>query len=109
VCELTRLALDSAAQWRPTIGALIGLAYLVGRVLHHVTDVLVEVNPRQERLYRQMFGFVAPAGKQLCPRGKARAVLLWLEVERLDGRLPDFGFLNRSLSVPSVAHALAAS
>jgi len=108
VCELTRLALDSAAEWRPTIGALIGLAYLVGRVLHDVTDVFVEVNPRHERFYRQMFGFVAAAGKQLCPRVKAPAVLLWLELERLDGRLADFGFLNRPLLAPSVAHALAA-
>jgi hypothetical protein len=56
-----------------------------------------------------MFGCVVAAGKQLCPRVKAPAVLLWLEVERLDGRLADFGFLNRSLSAPSVAHALAAS
>ena len=108
VCELTRLALDAAAEWRPTLGALIGLAYLVGRVLHDATDVFVEVNPRHERFYRQMFGFVAAAGNQICPRVKAPAVLLRLEVERLDGRLADFGLLKRSLPVPSVARALAA-
>jgi hypothetical protein len=108
VCELTRLAIDSAAEWRPTLGALLGLAYLVGRALHEVTDVFVEVNPRHERFYRHMFGFVTAAGRQICPRVKAPAVLLRLEVERLDARLVDYGFLSRALFGPIPAHALAA-
>jgi hypothetical protein len=35
VCELTRLAIEVDAAWRPTLGALIGLAYLVGRAIRY--------------------------------------------------------------------------
>lgn len=94
VCELTRLAIDSAADWRATLGALFGLAYLVGRVLHDVTDVFVEVNPRHERFYRHMFGFVTAAGRQICPRVKAPAVLLRLELERFDAVVQRVGGWN---------------
>jgi hypothetical protein len=87
LCELTRLAIDVDAAWRPTLGALIGLAYLAGRALHDVTDVFVEVNPRHARFYQRMFGFVAAAGERFCPRVEAPAVLLRLELERLEARL----------------------
>jgi hypothetical protein len=87
LCELTRLAIDVDAAWRPTLGALIGLAYLAGRALHEVTDVFVEVNPRHARFYQRMFGFVVAAGERFCPRVEAPAVLLRLELERLDARL----------------------
>jgi hypothetical protein len=108
VCELTRLAIDAAADWRATLGALFGLAYLVGRVLHDATDVFVEVNPRHERFYRQMFGFVTAAGQRLCPRVKAPAVLLRLELERLDARLAALALAGRGRFAPRLAHALAA-
>ena len=91
VCELTRLAIEADAPWQPTLGALIGLAYLVGRTVHDVTDVFVEVNPRHERFYERMFGFVAAAGRRICPRVEAPAVLLRLELERLDLRLRNLG------------------
>lgn len=108
VCELTRLAIDAAADWRATLGALFGLAYLVGRLLHEVTDVFVEVNPRHERFYRHMFGFVGAAGQRMCPRVKAPAVLLRLELERLDARLAELALANRALFGLRPAHALAA-
>lgn len=108
VCELTRLAIDSAADWRTTLGALFGFAYLVGRVLHDVTDVFVEVNPRHERFYRQMFGFVGAAGRQICPRVQAPAVLLRLELERLEARLVGLELASRGLFGPRLGHALAA-
>jgi hypothetical protein len=91
LCELTRLAIDSDAAWRPTLGALIGLAYLAGRTLHEVTDVFVEVNPRHARFYQRMFGFVAAAGERFCPRVEAPAVLLRLELDRFEARLRQLG------------------
>lgn len=108
VCELTRLAIDSAADWRATLGSLFGLAYRVGRLLHGATDVFVEVNPRHERFYRHMFGFVTAAGRRICPRVKAPAVLLHLELERLDARLAALGLANRGPCAPCFAPALAA-
>jgi hypothetical protein len=96
LCELTRLAIDADAAWRPTLGALIGLAYLAGRTLHEVTDVFVEVNPRHARFYQRMFGFVAAAGERFCPRVEAPAVLLRLELERLESRLRHLALFARA-------------
>ena len=85
-CELTRLAIDAAADWRPTLGALVGLAYTVSRTFYEVTDVFVEVNPRHERFYRQIFGFAAAGARRICPRVGAPAVLLRLDLEQLEQR-----------------------
>jgi hypothetical protein len=94
MCELTRLAIEVDAAWRPTLGALIGLAYLVGRAVHDVTDVFVEVNPRHVRFYQRMFGFVAAGGLQVCPRVAAPAVLLRLELDRFDAVVRRVGGWN---------------
>jgi hypothetical protein len=91
LCELTRLAIDVDAAWRPTLVSLVGLAYLAGRTLHQVTDVFVEVNPRHVRFYQRMFGFVAAAGQRMCPRVGAPAVLLRLELDRFEARLRQLG------------------
>ncbi len=87
VCELTRLALTRGADSRSVLSALFGLAYAVGRQLREVTDVFVEVNPRHVAFYRKLFGFVVAAGQRVCPRVLAPAVLLRLELERLEARL----------------------
>ena len=91
VCELTRLAIEVGAAWQPTLGVLVGLAYLAARVIHQATDVFVEVNPRHARFYERMFGFVAAAGQRICPRVAAPAVLLRLELQRFDAMVGRFG------------------
>ena len=108
ICEASRLAIDAAADSRTTLGALVGLAYLVARVMHDATDVFVEVNPRHERFYRRMFGFVVAAGQRLCPRVGAPAVLLRVELERLGETLAEIGILPRLVFGGGLAHALAA-
>ncbi len=87
VCELTRLALSAGADSRAVLSALFGLAYTVGRQLREVTDVFVEVNPRHVAFYRRLFGFVVAAGQRVCPRVMAPAVLLRLEIARLEAKL----------------------
>jgi hypothetical protein len=105
VCELTRLALTTDADSRSVLSALFGAAYLVGRRLHSVTDVFVEVNPRHAVFYRRLFGFVVAAGQRVCPRVMAPAVLLRLEVERLEARLAQIGALIRLAPGPDAAVA----
>jgi hypothetical protein len=105
LCELTRLAIESDASWRPTLVALIGLAYLAGRTVHEVTDVFVEVNPRHVRFYQRMFGFVAAGGQRMCPRVGAPAVLLRLELDRFEAGLRQPGVYATR---PGSATALAA-
>jgi len=108
VCELTRLAVEPSADSRSVLSALFGLAYVIGRHLHGVTDVFVEVNPRHAAFYRRMFGFATAAGRKICPRVMAPAVLLRLELERLEEMLADSGVLGGVVLDASARHALAA-
>jgi hypothetical protein len=52
-----------------------------------VTDAFIEVNPRHVAFYRALFGFMVVAGGRMCQRVMAPAVLLRLEVERLEARM----------------------
>lgn len=92
VCELTRLAVDARADSRSVLAALFSLAYLLGRVVHEVTDVFIEVNPRHVVFYERALGFIVAAGERFCTRVKAPSVLLRLEAARLEERLRAFGF-----------------
>jgi hypothetical protein len=105
VCELTRLALTRGADSRSVLPALFGMAYAVGRQLRDVTDVFVEVNPRHVAFYRRLFGFVVAAGQRVCPRVMAPAVLLRLEIRRLEARLQEVGALTRPSLEPHAALA----
>ena len=108
ICQASRLAIDAAADWRTTLGALVGLAYLVARVVHEATDVIIEVNPRHERFYRTMFGFAEGGGQRFCPRVGAPAVLLRVELECLGETLAELGILPRLVFGAGITHALAA-
>jgi len=105
VCELTRLAVARGTDSRSVLSALFASAYVVARRLHRATDAFVEVNPRHVEFYRALFGFVVAAGQRVCPRVMAPAVLLRLEVERLEARLSEIGALIRSGPSPDVAAA----
>jgi hypothetical protein len=63
--------------------------------------LFIEVNPRHARFYRVLFGFAQAAGERLCPRVMAPAVLLRLEIERLEARL---GTLARAAVSPRALH-----
>lgn len=87
VCELTRLALDETSDWKAVLASLFSLAYAMGRSMHGVTDVFIEVNPRHVGFYQRALGFVVAAGERLCERVKAPSVLLKLELADLERRL----------------------
>ena len=103
VCELTRLALAEHVDSKAVLASLFYLAHAVGRTVHDVTDVFIEVNPRHVRFYSRVLGFVVAAGEKFCERVRAPSVLLQLELEALELRL---GLLDvASLMRPVVAHA----
>jgi len=87
VCELTRLALAEQIDSKAVLSSLFGVAYALGRALHDVTDVFIEVNPRHVVFYRRVLGFVVAAGERFCERVNAPSVLLCLELNLLDNRL----------------------
>jgi hypothetical protein len=87
VCELTRLALAENVDSKAVLASLFSLAHAVGRTMHDVTDVFIEVNPRHVGFYSRVLGFVAAAGESFCERVRAPSVLLQLELEALEQRL----------------------
>lgn len=103
VCELTRLALAERIDTKAVLSSLFGMAYALGRALHDVTDVFIEVNPRHVAFYRKVLGFVVAAGERLCVRVNAPSVLLCLELNLLEARLFDAVDATRKLSEFAVA------
>jgi hypothetical protein len=103
ICELTRLALAEHVDSKAVLASLFYLAHAVGRTVHDVTDVFIEVNPRHVAFYSRVLGFVVAAGEKFCERVRAPSVLLQLELEALELRL---GLLNVAGPMrPLVAHA----
>jgi hypothetical protein len=91
VVELRRLSVCSDVGAKAVLAHLFSAAYLVGRILHDATDVLIEVNPRHASFYRRIFGFVLLRGEWICARVNAPAVLLHLDIANLDRKLRHFG------------------
>jgi hypothetical protein len=91
VCELTRLAIAESADFKSVLGSLLGLAHYVGRSMHDVSDVFIEVNPRHVSFYSRVLGFVVAASEKVCERVCAPSVLLRLELDALEERLQRAG------------------
>jgi hypothetical protein len=85
--ELVQLAVEEGADWKQALDGLVQSAYLITRVLHALTDVVIEVNPRHVRFYQRVFGFVQAAAERVCERAGAPAVLLRLDLEQFGQRL----------------------
>jgi hypothetical protein len=85
--ELVKLAVEEGVDWRAALDALVQSAYLVTRIVHALTDVLIEVNPRHVAFYRRVFGFVVAAGERLCARAGAPSVLMQLDLAQFGRRL----------------------
>lgn len=88
-CELTCLAVASAADSQAVLAALFRMAFYVADQLG-VTDVFIEVNPRHERFYRRVLDFAVAAEERMCPRVQAPAVLLHQDMVTLGKRLGGF-------------------
>lgn len=87
VCELARLAVDQENGSKDVLASLFHLAYIYGRLLHRVTDVFIEVNPRHVRFYERMLGFVQVGAQKQCERVGAPAVLMHLELDYVDRQI----------------------
>ncbi|HVC11500.1 MAG TPA: hypothetical protein VNE59_07680 [Burkholderiales bacterium] len=85
--ELVKLAVEEGADWKAALDALVQSAYVVTRVIHARTDVVIEVNPRHVRFYEKVFGFVIAGTQRLCSRVGAPSVLMRLDVEQFGRKL----------------------
>jgi len=85
--ELTRLAVAEDVDSRLVLASLFGLVYAVGRVIHGLTDVFIEVNPRHVAFYSRALGFAVVGEARFCERVRAPSVLIHVNVETLEERL----------------------
>jgi hypothetical protein len=85
--EIGRLALEEGADSRRALDALVQSAYLVTHVVHALTDVVIEINPRHVRFYERVLGFVVTATERFCDRVGAPSVLLRLDLAAFGRRL----------------------
>jgi hypothetical protein len=85
--ELVKLAVEEGADWKAALDALVQSAYFVTRVVHALTDVVIEVNPRHVRFYERIFSFVVAAAGGVCSRVGAPSVLMRLDLEQFGRRL----------------------
>ncbi|MBI1397331.1 MAG: hypothetical protein GC151_15270 [Betaproteobacteria bacterium] len=90
LCELTRLAVAPNSDSRRVLSSMFALAYKIGRVERGATDLYIEVNPRHAPVYRKLFGFTVASDVRECGRVKAPAILLRLDIEKLDGELATY-------------------
>ena len=91
VCELTKLAFDSAVQSKAMMASLFHMAVLFARDLHRCTDLFIEVNPRHRRFYQHMLGFRQLGEPKNNPRVNAPAHLLWVGFDYVSGQIETFG------------------
>ena len=87
VGELVKLAVEEGVDWKAALNALVQSAYLITHVVHALTDVLIEVNPRHVRFYERVFGFVVAAAERFCVRAGAPSVLMQLDLVQFGRRL----------------------
>lgn len=85
--EVVRLGVAPCCNSREILAALFQTSYVIGRRIHRATDVFSEVNPHHASFYERMFGFRRTGEARLCPRVNAPAVLLHLDLARLDARI----------------------
>ena len=91
LAELTRLAIEKGVDWKGALDALVQATWLVTRVVHALTDVLIEVNPRHVSFYERVFGFEPIGTGRMCARVGAPSVLLVLDLEGFGRRLQRSG------------------
>jgi hypothetical protein len=87
VCELTSLAIEPSTNSTTILSLLVRLAFLTARSWRAATDALIEINPRHERFYRRVLDFKVVSTPRICPRVQAPAVLLHLDICRLEHSL----------------------
>jgi len=84
VCEMTSFAVDRDYSRRQVLACLFQLIYVYARRVYRRTDLFIEVNPRHVGFYSQRLGFHVAGDERTCERVGAPAVLMHLDLERVD-------------------------
>lgn len=91
VGEISGFAAQTMQHSKHVLGALFHVLYLYARMIHGVTHVFAEVNPRHVSFHRRSLGFREAGEVRHCPRAGAPAVLLHLPLSHMDEQLAALG------------------
>lgn len=94
IFDITRLAIDLNLKSKRVMPALLHVAYIYARNIHHCTDTLIEVNPRHVIFYERMMGFKQLGPERTCSRVNAPAVLLTLKMSYMSEQIEKYGGLG---------------
>lgn len=89
LCELTKLAVDTAAPPKELLAAIFHFAFIYGGHHHTCTDLFIEVNPRHRRFYETMLGFAPIGDVRINARVAAPAQLMHLDISNVRVQLDD--------------------
>lgn len=106
VCEITRLAIDSGHESREMLISMLQCLYVLGRLIHRITDVFIEVHPRHSGFYARKLGYQQVGPERICPRVGAPAVLMHLCEHELEHMLDTQAGMSRSRLNNSISSSL---
>ncbi|HEX5126404.1 MAG TPA: long-chain N-acyl amino acid synthase, partial [Rhodocyclaceae bacterium] len=89
--ELTRFALSPSPHSKEVYASLFHLAFIFGRLIHRMSDVFIEVNPRHAGFYRRMLGLQQLGPIRTCARVEAPAVLLHGKMSYIEEQIREHG------------------
>lgn len=84
VCEVTRLAIDPEHSSHDVMAGMFQIVYVLARLVHRMTDLVIEVHPRHAGFYRRMLGYRVLGPERICPRVGAPAVLMHMSQQEVD-------------------------
>lgn len=107
LCELTRFAIDPAANSSALMNAIFSLGFLVGRLMHDMTDAVIEVHPRHATYYGRRFGYRIAGPERICPRVGAPAVLMHVSLLEAEAQIRQDGGRRYACSQELLARLFA--
>ncbi|MFN3984441.1 MAG: N-acyl amino acid synthase FeeM domain-containing protein [Rhodocyclaceae bacterium] len=107
ICELTRFAIDPSANSSALMSAIFSLGFLVGRLMHDMTDAVIEVHPRHAAYYGRRFGYRIAGPEHICPRVGAPAVLMHVSLLEAEAQIRQDGGRRYACSPELLARLFA--
>ena len=99
MCEFTKLAVDNVVRSKRVLASLFHVAFIYAHRIRGYDSLLIEVNPRHVRYYKNLLGSTVMGTERLNPRVNAPAVLLHLDFSYVQEQINKFGGkLSRSAS-----------
>jgi len=94
--EVSNLAVDPQHGSKEVLASLFHLVYIMVRIIHKATEIIIEVNPRHAAFYERRLGFRQFGDARTCPRVNAPAVLLRIELAYMDAQIAKHAGVHES-------------